>query len=97
MAKPLNVVSEDVIELAFAVPDLRRRPVIGGGCCAVPAQFLIEETLKEVEQVREVAVSDESGVVRVWVTKGGGALEEELKGRIEGLGYGVEESHPETA
>ena len=48
--KSLDLVGEDMVELSFSVPDLRRLPVIGGGCCAIPAEFLIEEALKELEQ-----------------------------------------------
>ena len=74
-------------ELTFHVPELQQRPAIGGGCCALPAEFLIEQVLMEVEQVREVAVSDKDSLIRVWAIKDDTDLVKELKNRIEGLGY----------
>ena len=71
-------------ELTFHVPELKQRPIVGAGCCALPAEFLIEEALNEVERVHRVVVSEEEGLVRVWVTEADQGLIEELKDRIGG-------------
>lgn len=87
-----QVTTAPLTKLTLSVPELRERPIVGGGCCAIPAESLIEETLTELEQVRELTVSDEAGTVEVIVSEGDQGLSEELKERIEGLGYPVEES-----
>ncbi len=76
-------------ELTFFVPELKGRPVVGGGCCALPVEYLMIETLGEVEGVREISITDGEAVVRVWVAESDSELIQELKDRIEGLGYRV--------
>lgn len=77
------------VEIIVLVPELRTRPVIGGGCCAVSADFLIEETLRELDQVRDVSISEDEGAVRVRVTGADEALRREVRERIESLGLAV--------
>lgn len=43
-----DLIGEDLVELSFSVPDLQQRPVIGGGCCAVPAEFLVVEVSRHI-------------------------------------------------
>ena len=87
---------DSLTEVTFHVPELQRGSVIGG-CCALPAEFLIEEVLKEVEHVREVAVSDADGLIRVRAMGDDADLVKELKDRIEELGYRVAESVAQTS
>ena len=58
-------------------------------CCALSIDFLIEESLREVEQVQDVVVSEEEGVVRLWILGEVSVLKEELVARIEDLGFRV--------
>lgn len=88
---------DNLVELTFHVPELQQRPAVGAGCCALPAEFLIEESLNEAERVHRVVVSDEEGLVRVWVSKGDLRLVEDLKDCIEALGYHVVESLPASS
>ena len=77
------------VEYVLEIPELKANSIVGGGCCAMPADFLIEESLREMGQVHEVVVSEDEGLVHVWVTEPTQGLLDELVARIEDLGYRV--------
>lgn len=71
------------------VPDLKDAPSLGSGCCAVGTDYLMELTLREVDGVLDALVSEEEGVVRVWVKEDSKALREALVERIADFGFEV--------
>ena len=77
------------VQYVLEVPELWENSIAGGGCCAVPMEFLIEETLGKLEQVQQVIVAEEDGEVYVTVSEATQKLLEELTGRIEDLGFRV--------
>ena len=79
----------NLIQIHLVVPELRNLLSVVGSCCALPVDFLIEESVREVEQVHDVVVSEAEGVVRVWTLRDFPELREELVARIEGLGFKV--------
>jgi hypothetical protein len=91
MGNERKVESNSIARLIMHVPELPDRPVIGGGCCAVTAEFLFEETLTELSDVRSVQTTDDRGLVNVEVTNYSEKLAQELRERIEELGYSVED------
>lgn len=49
----------------FVVPALRDGTVVGGSCCAVPADFLVEQELRGWRTARRVRVDPAHGVAGV--------------------------------
>lgn len=72
--------------LSLTVPELRRRPLVGGGCCAVPSAWLIEETLAQLTGVERVHADDEQGRILLKLRPGGVKMEEILEA-LQALGF----------
>jgi len=84
-----EIIDKRFIQFNFRVPLLKEKPVIGSGCCAAPAAFLIEETLKEFQQIDKVEVYEEDGLVKVWLSVRDNEIVELIKKEIEDLGLSV--------
>ena len=51
--------------ITLHVPELKSRPVVGGGCCALPVEPLIADALSGLAGVKRVDVSTSQGQVVV--------------------------------
>lgn len=81
-------VSTPTENLELQVPELARRPFVGGGCCAIAAADLICDALGRLSGVRAVACDDEEGAVRLELELGSGAgLLPTVRAILDDLGY----------
>ena len=72
------------------VPGLSARPVIGAGCCAVPAADLLREAIAGLEGVQGVTCDEERGEIELAVAPDAGvALLPIVRSILDGLGYTV--------
>lgn len=72
----------------LVVPDLVDRPFVGAGCCALPANELVCESVGQVRGVYSVACDDVLGVVGVEFDETSTALATAVA-VLDGLGYAV--------
>lgn len=72
--------------VVFWMPDLAKRPVLGGGCCAVTSAWLIEDALAQLPGVQEVRADDEHGTVHVTFDSERVSLER-IAAELEALGF----------
>lgn len=84
-------IDHDLVQINLAVPELKGTSD-PRSCCVLPVDFLIEESLREVEQVHDVVVSESEGIVYVWSVGDSSELKDTLTARIEELGFRVTET-----
>ena len=72
-------------KLTFHVPELQQRPSVGGGGCAIPAEFLIEQTLRELTQAypKETDLFLKKNLTKISATAFAAAVEKLPKDRKE--------------
>lgn len=85
---PSHDVSPPSEDLRLAVPELTRRPFVGGGCCVLAAADLICDGLGRLPGVHAVACDDVEGEVRLELEIGSGVgLLPTVRIILAGLGY----------
>lgn len=72
--------------ITFLAPDLARNPILGGGCCAVASNWLVEETVSGLPGIHYVKADDEHGEVVVSFDPTKISLQS-IAAALEGLGF----------
>lgn len=70
----------------FTVPELARRPMVGGGCCAVASIWLVQDAISQLPGIQEVRADDRRGYVSVSFDAEKSGIRQ-IAEELEGLGF----------